>query len=204
MSGQPKTFLTPEQYLAIERMAETKSEYYNGETFAIAGAREPRNMVITNVNAEFREQFRQRPCRSYSNDMRVRTVGDLYAYPDVIAVCGEPRFLDGTRDTLLNPSVIVEVLSPSTEAYDRGRKFELYQSIDSLKEYLLLASDHLHADLYVRQPSGQWLLTSAGGLEDMIEIQSVDCRLKLADLYEKVDWSEQPPAVLRSTSFEAR
>jgi Uma2 family endonuclease len=120
--------------------------------------------------------------------MRVRTFARHYTYPDSSALCGEPRFLDDGVDTLLNPSLIVEVLSPSTEAYDRGRKFELYQSISSFREYLLLASDRVHADLYVRQPSGLWLLSSAGDLDEVVVLESVGCSLKLADLYEKVEF----------------
>lgn len=187
MSTQPKTFLTPEQYLAIEREAPYKSEYFNGEMFAMAGVREGHDLIAGNVHGNLWTSFRSRPCRAYTSDMRVRTISGLYSYPDTSAVCGNPEFLDDIRDTLLNPSLIVEVLSPSTEAYDRGRKFELYQSIPSLNEYLLLSSDRVHADLYVRQPAGLWLRSSFGELQDVITLESVDCRLKLADLYEKVE-----------------
>lgn len=114
----------------------------------------------------------------------------LYAYPDVVAVCGEPRFLDDQDDTLLNPGLIVEVLSPSTEACDRGRKFEHYKSIESLREYLLVASDRMHADLYTRQPDGRWLLTSADKLEDSLTLESVGAEVALADLYEKVEFPQ--------------
>jgi Uma2 family endonuclease len=188
MSSHPKTFLTPEQYLAIEREAPYKSEYHRGEMLAMAGAREGHNLISTNAVRELSEKLRSRPCRVYGSDMRVSVGPDDYAYPDVSAVCGAPQFLDRTRDTLLNPNLIVEVLSPSTEAYDRGRKFELYQSIRSFTEYLLLASDRLHADLYVRQPNGLWLLRSCSALEDTLPLDSVDCRLTLADLYEKVEF----------------
>jgi Uma2 family endonuclease len=120
--------------------------------------------------------------------MRVRvSATGLYTYPDVVVVCGERRFLDERRDTLLNPSLLIEVLSPSTEAFDRGRKFEHYRSIESFGEYLLVASDRVHTDLYTRGPDGRWLLTSADGLEDSLDLESIGCRLALADLYEKVD-----------------
>jgi Uma2 family endonuclease len=154
MSTQPKTFLTPEQYLAIEREAPYKSEYFNGEMFAMAGVREAHDLIAGNVHGILWTNFRSRRYRACTSDMRVRTVSELYSYPDTSAVCGEPTFLDETRDTLLNPNLIVEVLSPSTEAYDRGRKFELYQSIPTFTEYLLLASDRVHADMFVRQSSG--------------------------------------------------
>ena len=121
--------------------------------------------------------------------MRVRVASSgLYAYPDVVAVCGEPQFLDETRDTLLNPNLLVEVLSPSTEAYDRGLKFELYRSIESLREYLLVSSERVSAELFTRQPDGRWILSGATDLEGMIELQSVGCTLRLADVYEKVQF----------------
>jgi Uma2 family endonuclease len=188
MATQPKSFLTPEQYLEIERHADFKSEYFNGEMFAMAGAREAHNIVVGNLLAALHGQLRARPCRVYPSDMRVHVKSTgLYTYPDVTAVCGERRFVDGQTDTLLNPALIVEVLSPSTEAYDRGRKFEQYQSIESLREYLIVASDRMHADLYSRQPDGRWLLTSAHHLEDVLNLESIDVRIALSDLYEKVD-----------------
>lgn len=188
MATQPKTLLTPEQYLEIERAAEYKSEYYGGEMFAMAGAREAHNLVVTNAVRELANQLRPKPCRVYSNDMRVRVrTTNLYTYPDVVAVCGDPQFLDEQRDTLLNPVLLVEVLPPSTEAYDRGRKFDHYKTLDSLRDYLLIATDRLHADLYTRQPDGRWLLTSASRLEDSLTLDSVDARLLMADIYEKVE-----------------
>lgn len=190
MSSQPNSFLTPEQYLEIERKAEYKSEYFNGEMFAMAGAKEAHNLAVANVLAALHRQFRSRPCRVYPSDMRVHMPATgLYAYPDVVAVCGEPRFLDDQDDTLLNPGLIVEVLSPSTEAYDRGRKFEHYTSIESLREYLLVASDRMRADLYTRQADGRWLLTSADKLEDSLALESVGSQLNLADMYEKVEFA---------------
>jgi Uma2 family endonuclease len=188
VSTQPKTFLTPEQYLQIEREAEYKSEYYQGEMFAMAGAGWVHNLLVANLIAGLHPQLRSRPCRVCPSDMRVRVrATGLYTYPDVVVVCGEPQFLDERRDTLLNPSLLIEVLSPSTEAFDRGQKFEHYRSIESLGEYLLVASDRVHVDLYTRQPDGRWLLTSAGRLEDSLDLESVGCRLALADLYEKTD-----------------
>ena len=193
MSTLPKTFLTPEQYLKAEREAEYKSEYYQGEMFAMAGAGEAHNQLVTNLVIGLGSQLRSRPCRVYSNDMRVRvSATGLYTYPDVVVVCGERRYLDDRRDTLLNPSLLVEVLSPSTED-DRGRKFESYRSIESLSEYLLVASDRVHVDLYTRQPDGRWLLTSASRLEDSLDLQSAGFRLALAELYEKVDLPGSQP-----------
>jgi len=190
MSTQAKTFITPEQYLEIERQAEIKSEYWQGEMFAMSGAAEPHNRLTSNISGQFYVQLRSSACSHYSNDMRVRvTATGLYTYPDIVVVRSAPQLLDGRRDTLLNPTLIVEVLSPSTEAYDRGRKFEHYQSIDSLQQYLLVASERMHADLFTRQPDGLWLLKAAGSPEDIIELDSIGCRLTLRDTYERVEFS---------------
>jgi Uma2 family endonuclease len=188
ISTQPKTYLTPEEYLAIEREAEFRSEYWNGKMFAISGAREPHNDICVNITAEFRQQLRSRPCKNYSNDMRVRTSSNLYTYPDCVVVCGERRFLDERRDTLLNPNLLVEVLSPSTERYDRGSRFEQYRGIESLREYLMLASDRIHAELFTKQPNGPWTLSEWRDPEDVVPLESCGCRLKLADIYEKVEF----------------
>jgi Uma2 family endonuclease len=194
MSTLPKTYLTPEQYLEIERKAEFKSEYYNGEMFAMSGAREPHVLISGNTAAALHQQLRKRPCKAYSLDMRVRvTPSGLYTYPDVVVVCGEPQFLDAGRDTLLNPTVIVEVVSESTENYDRVRKFKLYRTLESLKEYVLISSLEVGVERYTRQPDDQWLLQSVTRLEDSIALPSVGCHLLLADLYEKVDFATPPP-----------
>jgi len=188
----PKTFVSPEQYLEIERQAESKSEYYQGEMFAMAGAGLAHNILVANVVAGLHSQLRSRPCRVLPSDMRVRvSATGLYTYPDVVVVCGDPQFTDQRFDTLTNPNLIAEVLSPSTEAYDRGRKFEQYGEIASLQEYLLVASDRVHVDLYTRQAGGRWLLTSANRPEDTLELESVNCRLVLAVLYEKVELEGQ-------------
>ncbi len=130
--------------------------------------------------------------------MRVRVApSGLYPYPDLVAVCGEPRFLDNQRDTLLNPLLLVEVLSPSTEAYDRGLKFEQYRFIESLSEYVLVASDRIHVDLYASQADGRWLLSSVGHLGDTLELQSVGCRIALSDLYDKVEFPMGPNPPVR-------
>jgi Uma2 family endonuclease len=185
-----RTRLTPEQYLEIERKAEFKSEYYQGEMFAMSGARYAHIQIVSNAMRELGQQLRRGPCQPLSSDMRVRvTPVGLYCYPDIVVVCGEPRFADNTFDTLLNPTVIVEVLSESAEAYDRGLKFELYRSLESLSEYLLISSQRVSASLHTRQPGGQWLLKPVTRLEDSLDLESVGCHLLLADLYEKVDFS---------------
>jgi Uma2 family endonuclease len=188
MSTPPKSYITPEEYLEIDRKAEFKSEYFAGEMFAMAGAREQHNLIVGNAFAGLHQQMRKRPCRAYTNDMRVQiSATGLYVFPDVIGVCGEPRFLDERRETLLNPNLIVEVLSESSEAYDRGKKFEHYRTLESFTEYLMLSSDHVSAELFTRQPDGRWILSTASGIQESIDLPSVGCRLTLADVYEKVD-----------------
>ena len=190
MSTQPKSFITPEQYLEIERAAGHKSEYFNGEMFAMAGAPENHNLIQTNTVRELSTQLRQRPCRVYASDMRVQVrETELYTYPDAVVVCGQPTFLDARRDTLLNPTLVVEVLSHSTEAYDRGRKFEHYQTIESVRYYLLISSERVRTDLFMIA-EGRW--SAASRLEDTIEWEAVGCQLKLADIYEKVEFEPTP------------
>ena len=196
MATRPETFLTPEQYLEIERKAEFKSEYYGGEMFAMSGARRGHNLIVWNLAGVLDRHLRNRPCEAYQNDMRVRVgATGLYAYPDTVIVFGEPQFLDETQDTLLNPTVIVEVLSPSTEAYDRGDKFELYRAIPSLTHYLLVSSERMSAVLFARQAEGGWLLTGATLPEDTIDLPAVGVRFTLADLYEKVEFVYKAPGM---------
>lgn len=188
MSLQPKTHLTPEEYLALERKAEYKSEYFAGEMFAMARASERHVLVVTNVVAELRGQLRHRPCTVYSTDLRVRvSPTGLYTYPDVIVVCGQAQFADDQKDTLLNPTLIVEVLSESTKDYDRGGKFEHYRTLASLSEYVLIAQNKYHVEHFVRQPDNRWLLWETNRLEDTIHLPSIECALALIEVYDKVE-----------------
>jgi Uma2 family endonuclease len=192
MSLQAKPLLTPEEYLALERNAEHKSEYFAGEVFALAGASERHNLIVGNVFAGLHPQLRNRPCKVYASDMRAKVhATGLYTYPDVVAVCDEARFDDDQKDTLLNPTVILEVLSESTEAYDRGRKFAHYRKLESLAEYVLIAQETHHVEHYLRQPDNQWLLSESDGLQDAIHLPSINCHLALADVYDKVDIEEE-------------
>ena len=190
-SAARKTYITPEEYLTRERLAETKSEYYQGQMYAMSGASRPHNLIANNFSAEINVQLRGRACEIYSNDMRVhvRETG-LYTYPDIVAVCGEPQFQDGVFDTLLNPQLIVEVLSPTTEAYDRGDKFAQFQRIESLREYILVAQNKVRVDRYTRQGT-QWLLTSWDSIDDAVPIESIGCQVRLRDVYDKVVFPEQ-------------
>ena len=179
---------TPEEYLALERKATQKSEYVNGQVFAMSGASRAHNLIAGNVYREISSQLKGRPCEAYVSDMRVKvsTTG-LYSYPDVVAVCGEIRFDDEQKDTLLNPTVLVEVLSSSTEAYDRGEKFALYRRLESLQEYVLIAQDKVRVEHFVRQ-GDQWVLTEASNLDDTVHLASIGCRLALREVYDKVEF----------------
>ena len=189
MSLQPQSYLSPADYLVIERNAEFKSEYFNGEMFAMSGASEAHNIIVLNVGAEIRQHLKKRPCKVYANDMRVKiSPTGLYTYPDLVVVCGQARFDDAHFDTLLNPTLIIEVLSDSTEAYDRGRKFEHYRSLDSLAEYVLIAQDRPQVESYRRQPDQHWLLTESHGIESTLRLRSIDGDLALAEVYDKVEF----------------
>jgi Uma2 family endonuclease len=187
MASEPRQRLTVEEYLAFERQSETKHEYLDGEIFAMAGTTRLHNLVAGNVFGEIRNQLKGRPCEPYTDNMRVRTPSSgLFTYPDVVVACGEPRFEDSELDTVLNPTLIAEVLSPSTEAYDRGIKAERYRSIPSLSEYVLVAQDRVHVEHYVRQAGEKWLLEELSELEQTLELPSIGCRLPLGDIYERV------------------
>ncbi|HSO84068.1 Uma2 family endonuclease [Thiocapsa sp.] len=161
MSLQPKHHLDFADWLAAERASDQgRTEYLNGEVFAMAGGSEAHNLIAGNVHGELRTCFKGGPCYVYTSDMKVRVESaNLGAYPDLMALCGERQFLDDRRDIITNPAFIVEVLSDSTEAYDRGDKFAYYRSIPSLQAYLLLSQQRVSAELFLRQPSGDWLLS---------------------------------------------
>jgi Uma2 family endonuclease len=190
MSHQAKIYVTPEEYLALERQAEHKSEYYDGEIFAMTGASEKHNLITLNIASELRAQLKKRDCKTYSNDMRVYVPATgLYTYPDVVVVCGQPQFQDEHLDTLLNPVLIVEVLSKSTARYDRAGKFSDYRSIPSFAEYLLVAQDEHRVEYYARQPDSRWLLTEYRSLADVVQLDSIQCSLALTEIYDKVELS---------------
>jgi Uma2 family endonuclease len=185
-SAAVKTRYTPEQYLALERQSPIKHEYYDGSIFAMAGASREHNLIAGNLFGDIRAQLRNHPCEVYVADMRVRvTATGLYTYPDVVAVCGEPQFLDSELDTLLNPSVIIEVLSPSTEADDRGNKFAHYRRLESLQEYVLVAQDRVRVERFTRQ-GDEWLLTELSRLEDTLRLASIGCEMAVREIYAKV------------------
>jgi Uma2 family endonuclease len=187
MQTQPKHFVTPQDYLAWERQQETRHEWFDGEVYAMTGASRGHNLVCVNVIASLHAQLRGKSCEVYNNDMRVKvSETGMYTYPDIVAVCGQPEFEDAAVDTLLNPVLIVEVLSDSTERYDRGAKFAHYRNLPSLQDYLLVAQTECRVEHYRRQDGNRWLLSEYRGLEDIIELDSVKSRLLVADMYERV------------------
>lgn len=187
MSTPSRRYISREEYLAFERQAEYKSEYLDGEVVAMTGASREHNLIATNIIISLGQQLKARPCELYPSDMRVFIPAtNKYTYPDVVAVCGEPRFEDAEVDTLLNPLLIIEVLSNSTEAYDRGKKFRDYRSIESLAEYVLVSQDESRIERYVRQPEDNWLLTEKRFLEDVLVLVTIQCTLALRDVYDKV------------------
>jgi Uma2 family endonuclease len=183
MAAEPR-YLSPEEYLAIEREAATKSEYYDGRMFAMAGAGENHSPIQASLIATLYSQVRRRGCHVHGSDMRVRVPNRRsYMYPDVTIVCGGSQFGEGRRDTLLNPAIIVEILSPSTALHDRTEKFARYRQIPTLREYLLVAQDAPSIEHFVRQPDDQWLWSIAEQLTGSITLPSIDCTLALADIY---------------------
>jgi Uma2 family endonuclease len=188
MSSQSTATYSPQQYLAIERDAQQKHEYFNGEIFAMTGASERHNLIAVNLVSSIHAQLRGTPCKVYSSDMRLKvSATGLYTYPDVVALCGEAHFDDDQQDTLLNPTMVIEVLSKSTEGYDRGEKFAHYRKIESLTEYLLISQDRYRIEQYVRQPDNQWLMSEVSKLEEGIELPSIKCRLLLSDVYDRIE-----------------
>lgn len=187
MSRQVKTYITPEEYLAIERAAEYKNEYVNGEIFAMTGASRKHNLIVGNIAGELREQLKGKPCEVYPGEMRVKAPASrAYVYPDVVVVCQDPELEDDYLDTLLNPTLVVEVLSKSTASYNRLAKSAYYRTIESLAEYLLVAQEEYRVEQYVKQADGRWLLSDVRSLDAVLELNSIGCSLTLRDLYERV------------------
>jgi len=185
MSTLTKTFLTPEAYLEIERKADYKSEYCNGEMFAMASVSRRHDAIGVQLQFLLSQHLRRKKCRVNSSSMRILvTPAGLYTYPDLSVVCEEPRYTDSTVDTLVNPAFVVEILSPSTEAYDRGKKAKLYRAMPSLLEYLLIEQDSYDVELYRRQADGTWSVIEAGGLDSSIELTTIGYTLQLRELYE--------------------
>lgn len=196
MDGREDRYYTSEEYLALEEKASGKSEYFDGRIYAMTGASRNHAQITMNVSVLLTNSLRGRPCRAFNSDVQVHVEATgLRTYPDVSALCGEPRFEEAALAILLNPSVLVEVLSPSTEAYDRGEKFDHYQRIPSLREYVLIAQDRARIEHFTRDREfgAAWSLTVANDLGATIELSSIGCTLALRDVCEHVELPPRPP-----------
>lgn len=197
MSAVPLPFISQAEYLEQERSAPTKSEYFRGDVFLMAGGSESPSLIAGNLVTALNNALGDRPCRVYTSDQRLKSPTGLFTYPDASVVCGDREYLDDRRDTLLNPLVVVEVLSPSTEGYDRGKKFEHYRTIPSLREYILVAQDAPTIERFFREnATGNWTLSEHHGLDDVVHITALNCPLALKDVFRKVDFPPNPPIVV--------
>jgi len=188
MSALPQPRFSSLEYLAIERESEIRHQFYDGRMFAMSGASVERNRIARNLLVDLHNQLKGTPCEPFVNDMRVKVdASGLYTYPDVVVVCDKPEFEDEHVDTLFNPRLIIEVLSDSTESYDRGKRFEHYRQLESLTDYLLVSQTEPHIERFARTDDGAWLLTEATGLEAAIPLPTIASRLALGDVYAEVN-----------------
>ncbi|MGH9839685.1 MAG: Uma2 family endonuclease [Blastocatellia bacterium] len=204
-TAQSRILFTEEEYLAIERSSPERHEYIDGRIFAMAGETDEHGEVCVNITGELRALLKGSPCRVRSQNTKVRSGPEpkagqhpegFYSYPDVLVVCGKREFHDKFRDVLLNPNVIIEVLSKSTEAFDRGEKFIRYRTwLPTLTDYLLVSQTRPVIEHYCRQPTGEWLLTTIEGMDAILQIASINCSLKLAEVYYGVAFPAEPAAI---------
>ncbi len=195
MSAQPTPHLSPEEYLALDRAAEFKSEYYDGHMYpmeGMAGGSFNHGAIIANLNGVLWQTLRGSACRLASRDVRIRIAPQAYTYPDLSIVYGPPRFADDQKDTLLNPTVLIEVLSPSTELVDREFKSRHYRAIESLQEYALVWQSEPHVEIYRRQPTGDWLLSEPHGLDSSCRFESMGCEVPLSEIYYQISFEPEP------------
>jgi len=191
MAAESYPFVSEGEYLARERLALDKSEYINGQIYAMAGASTRHVVISTNVTVSIGAGLRGKSCQPFNSDMRVRVnQTGLYTYPDLTIACPPLEFDDEQEDTLLNPTAIIEVLSPSTERYDRGEKFAHFRNVASLRDYVLIAQDQMRIEHFARQSDGSWLLRVAEAPEESVSFTSADCRLIVAEVYERVDFAD--------------
>ena len=187
MAAQPRTGISVEEYLEFERASAEKHEYRAGAIVAMAGASYAHNLIVMNMGASLHTRLRGKSCRVLPSDLRVSVPASrLFTYPDLTVVCGPPRFSDDRQDTLLNPQIIIEVLSPSTGDYDRGLKFRHYRSIESLREYVLIEQDSRRIEHSVRQANDRWLLSDTVGPDATLHLPTLDCAIPFAEIYEEI------------------
>ncbi len=182
---EPAAYVSPEDYLRLEREAEFKHEYFQGEVRAMAGAGYAHNLICMNLGGEIRGRLRGKGCSVVGSDQRLQIMsGSAFVYPDLTVVCGKPEFNEEKKpDTLLNPTLLVEVLSPSTSLYDRSDKFMLYRQVPSLRQYLTLDAQSVHAELYTLDELGRWVLTETRDLAAVLDLSRIGCQVPLAEVY---------------------
>jgi Uma2 family endonuclease len=197
--GLPQPILTEDEYLTLERAALDRHQYVDGEIFAMAGESPAHGDISANAFASLHAQLRGTPYRARMKDTKVRSgplprspkrPAGLYSYPDIVVICGEPNYLDEHKDVILNPKVIVEVLSPSTEAFDRGRKFKAYRKYNpSLTDYVLISQDSPLVEHFYREANGKWTHEMHEGMDVIVKIESIHCQLAAADVYERIEYA---------------
>lgn len=193
MSTVPKRRYSPEEYVALERVSEQRHQFYRGQIFAMSGGNARHSRVSVNLVRHLDQRLQGGDCEVYDKDMRIKVnANGLYTYPNASVVCGNAQFEDEKKDTLLNPLVIFEVLSPSTADYDRGTKFELYRGLASLREYVIVAQEQAYIEHHVKQPDGSWLLSEIRGLEQSLSVVAAGCTLPLGDIYRRVTFGPLP------------
>lgn len=191
MSAQPSAYLTLQQYFTLEETGDRKHEYYRGAAYAMTDASARHNLIVANLIGLLHGQLRGSSCRVFPSDLRLKIEATgLFTYPDLSVICGSIRFHEGRQDTVMNPTVLIEVLSPSTENYDRGKKFEHYRTLESLQEYLVVAQDQVHIEQYIRQDEHRWLLVDFFGVDQVIQISAIGCALPVALVYEYVSFED--------------
>lgn len=195
MALPESTYYTVEEYLALEQDSEIKHEYAAGEIFAMSGAGRKHNLIALNVSSDLHSQLANRPCEVYQSDMRVQVkVTGAYRYPDIAVVCGEPDFSASQPESLLNPTLLIEILSESTANTDRVDKLAEYRRIPSLQEYLLISQDAPRIERYLKQDEHNWLYTELTGLDQQLALPSIDCTLLFNDVFHRIDFEATGPA----------
>ena len=199
---EPRARVTVEQYLALERAGEERHQYLDGEIIAMAGEKLPHGIISTNLIGQFVVQLKGTPCFAVTKDTKVRSglgvvavnnASGMFSYPDILVVCGEAEYFDENSDVIINPTVIVEVLSPSTEAFDRGEKFQRYRAWNAtLKDYVLVSQTKPHIEHFHRQLDGGWTMHESAGLNATVNLSSISCTLKLADVYDRIVFENEP------------
>ena len=188
---QRKPYYSVEEYFRIDEDTEYRNEYYRGEIFAMSGGTANHNRIAGNIFGELYSKLANGPCEAFISDLRILVErAELYTYPDVAVVCGPLKFVEGRTDTITNPIVIVEVLSPSTESYDRGKKFEFYRGLDTLRDYVLIDQDRLYVEHFSHAGDRQWMLRVFDDAADVLDLESIGVQIALSTIYQRVAWED--------------